>query len=262
MLCFRCLSERATDLENDRKKRSGRLDRIHEDGFVLIDAAHDHFYWDEPIREKRFFAFNLSRSADLLDIFLHLITPQLLNKCISNLSKDKLIMGKKHPWVINYTVKIGFLLLAIMIRIYGLQNRPLQNTKNDRPLRANISEAITHFLQLNPSLSFPSMSVLEKLMSIPLFTYHYFEEISLNCQSVVRHLGEYVAGDEKLFHFTGDSGDIRLVLTKPDRIGLWFYQLCAPLHNGASFLLWFKLHHSDAFLGENIPVASVVPESS
>jgi hypothetical protein len=102
------------------------------------------------------------------------------------------------------------------------------------------------------------MSVLEKLMSIPLFTYHYFEEISLNCQSVVRHLGEYVAGDEKLFHFTGDSGDIRLVLTKPDRIGLWFYQLCAPLHNGASFLLWFKLHHSDAFLGENIPVASVV----
>ena len=39
-------------------------------------------------------------------------------------------------------------------------------------------------------------------------------------------LGQYVAGDEKLFYFTGDSIIIRQVISKPDKIGLWFYELC------------------------------------
>ena len=35
----------------------------------------------------------------------------------------------------------------------------------------------------------------------------------------------FAAGDEKLFHFTGKSGDVRLVKSKPDQIGLWFYEI-------------------------------------
>ena len=53
-------------------------------------------------------------------------------------------------------------------------------------------------------------------------------------------------GDEKLFHFTGDDGDIRLVISKPDRIGHWWYELCATLRTGHSFLLDTEMHSSSA----------------
>jgi len=70
-----------------------------------------------------------------------------------------------------------------------------------------------------------------RLISILLFD-DFEDEISANFQSILERLGYAVAGDEKLFHFTGVDGDLRLVITKPDRIGFWFYELCADLSNG------------------------------
>ena len=75
--------------------------------------------------------------------------------------------------------------------------------------------------------------------------------------SFIDALGDYAAGDEKLWHFTGDSGNVRLVLSKPDRIRFWFYQLCFPLRSGKSFLSYTRLHNSNA-TGETITVSSVV----
>lgn len=148
--------------------------------------------------------------------------------------------------------------MAVSIRIYGLQNRPLQNRKNHRPLRDNIKEALTHFKTIDNHAIVPGINKIEHLIAVPLFKFDYAEVISQNFLSSVLMLGETVAGDEKLFHFTGDSGDVRLVISKPDRIGLWFYQLCVPLLNGSSFLLWFRMHHSNSFYGINIPVSDVV----
>jgi hypothetical protein len=37
---------------------------------------------------------------------------------------------------------------------------------------------------------------------------------------LVNALGQCHAGDEKLWGFTGKSGDVQLVISKPDRIGL------------------------------------------
>eukprot|EP00981_Chlorochromonas_danica_P008629 scaffold2247_cov346-Ochromonas_danica.AAC.2 len=48
-------------------------------------------------------------------------------------------------------------------------------------------------------------------------------------RSIVRQVGEFVAGDEKLFEYKGESGDVRKVPNKPARIGLWFYELTGLL---------------------------------
>jgi hypothetical protein len=53
-----------------------------------------------------------------------------------------------------------------------------------------------------------------------------------------------VSGDEKLFHFTGLSGNVRLVISKPDRIGFWIYELCGRFANGWPFLLDVFMHNS------------------
>jgi hypothetical protein len=61
-------------------------------------------------------------------------------------------------------------------------------------------------------------------------------------------IGSICAGDEKLFHHTGGTKDIRFVPSKPARIGLWFYELAIPLSSGAQYLLYTKL----------LPVATIV----
>lgn len=54
---------------------------------------------------------------------------------------------------------------------------------------------------------------------------------------MVARLGEYVSGDEKLDHFTGTSGNTRLVPSKPARVGLWHYQLVGMMNNITRYLL-------------------------
>ena len=38
-----------------------------------------------------------------------------------------------------------------------------------------------------------------------------------------------MSGDEKLWRFTGESGWVRLVESKPDKIGHWIYTLCVKV---------------------------------
>jgi hypothetical protein len=59
-------------------------------------------------------------------------------------------------------------------------------------------------------------------------------------------LGQGFAGDEKLRYGIGDSVDVRLVISKPDKIGLWFYELVGALKCGAHYMLYLKMHtHRD-----------------
>ena len=51
-----------------------------------------------------------------------------------------------------------------------------------------------------------------------------------------------------------------MILTKPDRVGHWFYELCIKLKNGLSFLLYFRAHLSDPKRGVSIKTAEIVKE--
>ena len=54
-----------------------------------------------------------------------------------------------------------------------------------------------------------------------------------------------------------------MVLSKPDRVGMWFYQAVTPLSNTSmfsSYLLYFRLHHANTLLEESIPTSIVVNE--
>ena len=78
--------------------------------------------------------------------------------------------------------------------------------------------------------------------------------------SIIRRFGEFVAGDEKLLHFTGNSGDIRMVRSKPDRVGLWCYELCALLPNGLPIIVYFRLQKSDPRDAETIKTKDILKD--
>ena len=90
---------------------------------------------------------------------------------------------------------------------------------NGRPLLDNCFEAKRYFEDKFRGSS-PGVNILGRLIAQYLITDDLFADLTDNFLDIVDSLGEWVAGDEKLLHFTGNSGDIRIVVTKPDRIGL------------------------------------------
>eukprot|EP01031_Cornospumella_fuschlensis_P035455 gene35455-42975_t len=75
--------------------------------------------------------------------------------------------------------------------------------------------------------------------------------------SDLRLYGRYIAGDEKLFHFTGDSAFIRSVPSKPDAIGLSCFELACKIADKEPYMLHIWLSESSTALGLRIPVSSV-----
>jgi hypothetical protein len=202
--------------------------------------------------------FQTFRNVSFGSLFLTIVDHHLLQDILSRLPPNALLIRRSPPYVFKPSLKHLYLTLAISIRIIGLQNRPLKNRPHHRPLREAIKEALSHFSEIKPEAKSLGITLLEKLVSLPLFTAPIYEHLSLNFQKLVYQLGDSVAGDEKLFHFTGNSGDVRLVPNKPARIGLWFYQLCVQLPDGSSFLLWTRLHHSNGLLGESMPTTTII----
>ena len=131
------------------------------------------------------------------------------------------------------------MMFAISVRIQGLNVTPTLSKSSPRQQLTTPASTSTSNI-LRPIV--PTKSTSENWLHF-LFSATYYNDISANFMGIIRSLGEAVAGDEKLLHFTGNSGYILLVNTKPARIGLWFYQLVACLSMGylTSFIwLWWQ----------------------
>lgn len=235
---------------------------MRDDGFVALDKRHDNLEYEGMDLHHRFPVFGLIGRPCVLRIFLKFITREFVGKLLEDLDPDLLWLEPARDLLLKPTVDMYYEALAITIRIQGIQNRPLWNRTNNHPLRDAIVEARQHFKELKPEIDPMSIKKAQKLLAVGLIQNQYFDQLSLNFQSIVASLGEFVAGDEKLLHFTGNSGDIRLVLSKPDRVGLWFYELATELSNGRSYLLYFRLHSVNKAIGESVPVSEIVAEWS
>ena len=109
-------------------RRHSRVDFLQDLGHLLFDYPLD---------------------SSLLSIFVKIVTPDLLNKILLNLVINTDII-KKSPTkrTVNDLVKL-YMTMAISIRIQELQDRPLRNRQNSRPLRSSIKEAHDRFLSRN-----------------------------------------------------------------------------------------------------------------
>jgi hypothetical protein len=113
---------------------------------------------------------------------------------------------------------------------------------------------------MNLNVDIINTKAIMKLFAHYLFNFHVYESLSTQCQSILRSLGDYVAGDEKLFHHTGKSTYIMMVPSKPARIGLWVYQLVCTLENGQPFLVHFQMLATESSRGETAPVHEVMTD--
>lgn len=224
------------------------------DGFIILDQTKDHLIWESPRLDERYFTFKRRASNDLKDIFRSFVTPDILASALDQFDYEDYILANKSSWHHIPSIQELYIALAITIRIQGLHRTPQKIAKNTEPLREAIRDAKDYFQKLNPRLSIPGINILSKIIAMPLFSATMYEDICKNFQNIVFQIGETCAGDEKLFHFTGKTKDIRLVPNKPGRIGLWNYELCAPLPHGGQFLLHTRMSHG----GETVHVSEIV----
>ena len=271
---FRSISEIIVSIDSQStSKRKKKEDGKHPD-FQVLELAD----WDIRLpgltENKHIPVINFRSPLLALTLFNFFLPETLLEKIWDDTKLKYPVIwryGSTKPIFINknqFRYRTILCLLACQIRIIGLQNKPKENSKNLNPLRGNLDEARDHFKtvidEANPNEKkpnmFPGIEILQVLCSRFLFDTDYHDLISENFQKAVKWVGEYLAGDEKLLHFTGDSDNIRMVLTKPDKVGHWFYELCIKLSNGLSFLLHFRAHLSDPNRNISIKTSEIVEQ--
>lgn len=223
-------------------------------------------------REDAFMRFKRRNPAPLIQIFKDIIDGPILqaiyrnfmpvydNKYVgiqvgtrasSNPSKPRL------PIFYTPTIEDVWQKLAIEIRITGLQKQANEAHGSGALLKDDVTEAIK-CLKTTTRRPFIDKHKYTILNTRAIFNANVVELLCKNFGGMVAAFGESVAGDEKLYHFTGDHGTVRLVVSKPDKVGQWMYQLCCKTETGQPYLLHTKMHDNSD--GKAISIASIVQE--
>jgi hypothetical protein len=103
----------------------------------------------------------------------------------------------------------------------GLQEKASNTNQGKITLKGSFPQSIDHFKEIG-TRKLPNREIMERIISNMLFLADDCQLISKKFKDFVFSLGESVAGDEKLFHYTGESSRIRQVPSKPDRIAFGF----------------------------------------
>ena len=221
------------------------------------------------LQEQRGTIFMPTQQRSLLDIWKKFITADILTKLKNAFNDGNNIVGtrkskkdatktEKHLLLDNRKALQSF---AVYIYICAKGDRSSEVTKNQRFKRKQINGAIEDLKERHAHLdqkSFVGRDSIETILSRVLFSLDDISEISKNFRSILDSVGQYAAGDEKLFHFSGDSQHSRPVPNKPREVGLMFYELACMLKvNGVElpYMMDILLHN-----GENsfVPAHGIV----
>lgn len=157
----------------------------------------------------------------------------------------------------NCPIATLYIYLAVYIRICG-HGFPARPTRC--PLRDAICEALTHFKTRAPDgAKIPGREIFEILFARFHFTHVHMSALCANFRSVLSCIGQVFACDEKLFHFAGKSGYIRIVPLKRD-IAIWIYDGVCTLASGDHFLVYCRQSLSNKDTNVSEPVIGVVAQ--
>jgi hypothetical protein len=206
---------------------------------------------------------NLS-ACELLDIYQLFIDESFLGDIWSSYdeshwvygsgdSKGTLCGGKFLPSVV-------YAYLSVYVYITGEQDKPTKNNININAFCNSISKTMIK-LRRRRRIGMPaSATKLMHMFGRFHIPYRMFPDVSKRFRDVLGSLGECIACDEKLLHFTGGIGFARMVPSKPDKIGLWFYEAVVTLSNGDPFLVYSRLCDSNSKQGIHTPTSDIVKD--
>jgi hypothetical protein len=146
---------------------------------------------------------------------------------------------------------------AHYIRVQALQRKPTETQRENNALRHRFAEDQKHFTEIAPEHKPLGQTLLLLFHHQLLLNSDHKTYLSNRYNSMVKWYGHWVAGDEKLFEYSGASGFLRM---KKDKIGLWNYELCGRLSNNLPVLLYVQSHRACKSLNESVPTVGIVSD--
>jgi hypothetical protein len=211
-------SEILEDKSREKKARLKAPELLPANDWEEMDLTANSYRIIESNHVQAAATLNFPVGTSLLDIFLSFVTIPLLESIWQDLASTRLkTNGRSTVFGGEFNVNKIYQFLAIQIRIICEQKPPKESGRHQRALRDAFKRAKDQFGELFPDVDTLGIKILELLSSRFLITNNYFDVLSRNFQAVLNDLGQIIAGDEKLLHFTVKSGDIRMVPSKPDR---------------------------------------------
>ena len=139
------------------------------------------------------------------------------------------------------------------------------NIRKVRPMDAAFRmahERLSTIAREHGILDFPTLTQLKNIHSLIYFKIGTQDEeiLSKSFQSILTEFGEVLAGDEKLFRFTGKSGIVRKVPNKPAKIGIWHYQMVVYLECGLTFVIYTRAHVTTSLMGTSTQTCMIVKD--
>ena len=232
----KCISQLRQNKENIEKK-------FHEEGWAYLRACetlyqleHDKVSPDYPLHHIR-------RSDTKYDIFRKMLPPELLMGVLQRRCEDReqglsFDKGCGNIFTIKMNIFVPLSILAVRTIIQGRQEKDIEMSYAGK-------KAVSDLKQRNPKVY--CANIMIRLLGMYWFQFDSIDEfqISENMGKVFRTFGDAVAGDEKLaVKYSGSSGFVRQVITKPSRLGLWMYQAAVKLKSGTPCLIYTKMHNS------------------
>jgi len=241
------------ELGEERRKKLSEPTVRRLEGWEEVDIDHYNYRVEETHHIQAGATLNMCRNATMLDIFEAFLTPELLQDIWTSCEPDWLSYGSsKHRCRVNrgnFSLKLIYQWLAIHIRVIGRQCDPKEGHRKKNPLRESLTEGMEYFMhkyQNAPKKDQPpGITILETINSSFCIHNAHFPQLSCNFQSIIEDMGQLIAGDEKLFKLTSKSNDVREVPSKPDKIGLWFYELMVTFECGLPFMVHMALWSID-----------------
>lgn len=223
---FKTVQQAVQELQDQRKAKKPKRTTSDGEQWRLLDLSSQTLKFPATAKLDAYLELDLKKSDSISDIFIKMIDPTLIQQILARIQP---FLKWPKGWQMKVSIGKIYAYLAIYIRIQGLQEVPKENQKNTNAQREAFKKAKLYFETKFPEIPKVSLDLIEKLHTHFLITTEEEKTLCNNLLKLVVQLGEYVAGDEKLFHFTGNSGFIRLCPNKPDRIGLWNYMLTAEV---------------------------------
>jgi hypothetical protein len=263
---FFSLEEMVRVVVERRVQRRERIERVLAEGWEpLPDPQVFHL---RLLGTQSEYAQLINLNFSPLGLLLHYLPEAFVKHILDNIPaqiwiREQRSGGSTH--VHNPTVKDIYQCLAMYIKMIGDQLPTAQmigphNIDAAGKYRERV-DGIRNWLRMNTGIIPPGSSKSVCILAnFQITSGDYYRTLSENFNTALIRLGAYAAGDEKLLHFTGKTCNIMKVISKPDRVGIWFYELAVRLPDNHGYLINIRVNDFNDLEGIHNPVHDVVQE--
>jgi hypothetical protein len=118
------------------------VQRFQAIDYQQVDKKFGRLNWTPPPRSDAFLTFERSQTSSLLHISLKFVPPEFMTKILEDIDPYDCLIAKSSSWTHVPTISELYKVMDITIRIQGRHAVSQESTKNCRPKRMAITEAL------------------------------------------------------------------------------------------------------------------------